>query len=110
MDENTQLLREIRDLLRVMAEPELANRDKKLGESLSEVVGKSKQKAKAVLLMDGSKSQAAIRKESGMDQGNLSRFVTSLRDRGLIGTDGNRPKLAIYVSSDFFEKSETHNG
>ena len=110
MDENTELLREMRDLLRVIAEPTLAKRDEKLRASVCDVVGKSKVKAKAVLLMDGSRSQAAIRKESGIDQGNLSRLVKSLRAQALIGSDGNQPKLVVSIPSDFFENSEKQNG
>jgi hypothetical protein len=40
--EQTELLREMRDLLRVMAEPALAKRDEKRRAALLEIVGKSK--------------------------------------------------------------------
>ena len=40
MTEDTELLREIRDLLLVMAEPGLAKRDERLREVLIEIVGK----------------------------------------------------------------------
>jgi hypothetical protein len=39
MDENIELWREMRNLLRVIAEPVLAKRDKKLRASLCGVVG-----------------------------------------------------------------------
>jgi hypothetical protein len=42
MNEQTELLRQIRDLLLVMAEPALAKRDERLRASLLEIVGKSK--------------------------------------------------------------------
>ena len=106
MEEQTELLREIRDLLRVVAEPALAERDKRLQASLIEAVGKSKQRAKAALLMDGSRSQADVRKEAGMDDGNLSRFVSTLRGRNLIKGDEKRLKLVISIPSNFFEDSE----
>ncbi len=57
MDEQVALLREMRDLLRVIAEPALAKRDEELRAALTELVGRSRPKAKAVLLMDGSRSQ-----------------------------------------------------
>ena len=109
MNEDTELLREIRDLLRVIAEPALAKRDERLRALLSEVVGKSQVTAKAVLLMDGSKSQAAIRKESGIDGGNLSRLTKALRAKGLIEAS-EEPRLVISVPPDFFERSEKKSG
>jgi hypothetical protein len=104
--EQTELLREMRDLLRLLAEPALAERDKKLRASLREAVGKSKQKTKAVLLMDGLRTQAELCKESGMNDGNLSRFVTTLRGKQLIRDDEKHPKLVIHVSPNFFEDPE----
>jgi hypothetical protein len=73
MSRDVELLTEIRDLLQVIAEPALAKRDAKLRASLRTVVGSGAKKMKAVLLMDGTRSQSAIVKESGIDQGNLSR-------------------------------------
>lgn len=109
-DEKTELLREMRDLLRVMAEPALAKRDERLRAALLDVVGAGKVKAKATFLMDGSRTQAAICKESGIDAGNLSRLVKALRTNGLIGTDEKHPKLAISIPPDFFERVEKENG
>jgi hypothetical protein len=109
-DEQVELLREMRDLLRVMAEPALAQRDQKLRSALIEVVGKGKAKAKAALLMDGSRTQSSVGKESGMDPGNLSRFVKSLRAKELIGADERHPKLALSVPPNFFEKADENNG
>jgi hypothetical protein len=110
MDEQTQLLREMRDLLRVIAEPALAERDKRLRASLMEIVGKSKPKANSVSLMDGSRSQKAISQEAGIDQGDLSRLVKSLRAKGLIAEDEKRPKLIISILPNFFENREKQNG
>src|ERR1700677_2057038 len=100
MAEDTELLREIRDLLRLMAEPALAKRDERLRASLQQIVGKSKQKAEAVVLMDGTRSQAAIRGDCGMDVGNLSRLVKALREAGLIGPDDKHLKLVFPVPSN----------
>lgn len=104
MTEDTDLLREIRDLLLVMAEPALAKRDERLREALLEIVGNSKAKAKAVLLMDGSRAQAGIKKESGIDQGALSKCVKELRAAELISKDDDKhPKLVITIPPNFFE-------
>jgi len=106
VDEQTELLREMRDLLLVIAEPALAERDKKFRTSLRKVVGKSKQRADVVLLMDGMRSQADLRKESGMDSGNLSRLVTALRSKQLIKSDERHPELVISVPPNLFEVLE----
>jgi hypothetical protein len=103
-------MREMRDLLRVIAEPALAARDARLRASLTEIVGKSKATAKAALLMDGSRSQAAICKESGINKGQLSTFTKALRAKGLIAPDDKEPKLLISIPPNFFEKAERHDG
>jgi hypothetical protein len=110
MNEQTELLREMRDLLRVMAEPAIAKRDEKLRAALVEIVGKGTAKAKAVLLMDGLRSQAAICKESGIDQGGLSRLTKALRTQALIAADEKHPKLVISVPPNFFQNTERQNG
>ncbi len=104
MDEQTELLREVRDLLRVIAEPALAERDKKRRASLLEVVGTSQRRAEVVLLMDGSRTQAELQRQSGMDQGGLSRLVKTLRDKELIKPDEKHPQLVISIPATFFEK------
>jgi hypothetical protein len=109
-DEQTGLLREMRDLLRVIAEPALAQRDQELRASLCAIVGKSKSKAKAVLLMDGSRGQAAICKESVIDHGDLSRLVKALRTKALIATEEKQLKLILSIPPKLFENSEKQNG
>jgi hypothetical protein len=61
MSDSDQLLsavQEIRDLVRLMAEPAIAERDRKLRAELKQVVGKSVPKSKSVSFMDGSRTQA----------------------------------------------------
>jgi hypothetical protein len=103
MSDDTEILREIRDLLRLIAEPALAKRDERLRASLQELVGKSKQKAEVVVLMDGTRSQADIRKAAGVDPGNFSRLVTALREAELIGPDERRPKLVFPAPSNLID-------
>jgi DNA-binding MarR family transcriptional regulator len=103
MTDDTEILREIRDLLRLMAEPALAKRDERLRAALHVVVGKSKQKAEAVVLMDGTRSQTDIRKACRIDDGNLSRLVKSLREAELIGADDKRPKLVFPAPSNLLD-------
>jgi hypothetical protein len=90
-------------LLRVIAEPQLAKRDERLRASLLDAVGKSKAGAKAALLMDGSRSQAAICKESGIDPGALSRLTKDLRANELLAPDDKHPKLIITIPPTFFD-------
>jgi hypothetical protein len=110
LDEQVALLREMRDLLRVIAEPTLAKRDEELRAALTELVGRSRPKAKAVLLMDGSRSQASICKESQIDQGDLSRLQKGLRAKGLIKADEKHPELVISIPPNFFERSDKQDG
>ena len=100
MSEDTEILQEIRDLLRLIAEPALAKRDERLRTALKQVIGKSRQKAEAVVLMNGARSQTAIRKDCGIDDGNLSRLVKALRAAELIGPDDKHPKLVFPVPSN----------
>ncbi|MEX0955275.1 MAG: hypothetical protein WDZ83_08705 [Rhizobiaceae bacterium] len=102
MSEDTELLREIRDLLRLIAEPALAERDKKLRALLLEIVGRSKRKADAVVLMDGTRTQTAIRNKCGIDMGDLSRLVKALREAALIGPD-EMPKTVFPIPANFLE-------
>jgi hypothetical protein len=105
MDEPSELLsavREIRDLVRLLAEPAIAERDQKLRGDLKRIVGKSASAAKAVLLMDGTRSQRTIHRESGMNEGNLSTLVKRLAESKLLSGGGKHPQLAISVPSNFF--------
>jgi hypothetical protein len=102
MSEDTELLREIRDLLLLLAEPAIAKRDESQRASLRELIGRSRAKAKAVAAMDGSRSRQVICKESGIDQGDLSRLIKILRERRLV-VNGDMPKLVIALPTAFFE-------
>jgi hypothetical protein len=95
---------EIRDLLRLLAEPAIAERDQKRGDEIKRIVGSSVPKAKSVLLMDGTRSQAEIRKETSINQGHLSTLVKQLSQVGLVPGDSKQPKLAIMLPANFFEK------
>ena len=66
------VLAEMRDLLRLIAEPAIAQRDKELRESLSDIAGSATgKKAKAILLMDGTRMQKMITNECGIDKGDV---------------------------------------
>lgn len=103
MNEQTELLRAIRDLLEVIAEPALAKRDEKLRTALREVAGRSPRNVKAIKLMDGSRTQAAIVKEGGIDQASTSRLIKKLRDAGLLHKESEAPKLVISIPPNFFD-------
>jgi hypothetical protein len=94
---------EIRDLVRLLAEPAIAERDKKPRAALSKIVGRSVPNAKAVLLMDGSRTQRAICEQIGINQGNLSTLVKRLVAAELLSGDGKKPKLALAIPATFFE-------
>jgi DNA-binding MarR family transcriptional regulator len=94
---------EIRDLLRLLAEPAIALRDEKHRAGVRQLVGKSPLKRKAVLLMDGSQTQIEIKRATGVDQGDLSKLVKALREVGLLD-QGDKPKLLITLPSNFFDE------
>jgi DNA-binding MarR family transcriptional regulator len=101
------ILIEMRDLLRLMAEPAIAARDSKLREALRGLAGSlAGKKAKAILLMDGSRTQANIVKECGIDKGDLSGLVKKLTAANLLTADVKQPKLTISIPSNFFEQGE----
>jgi DNA-binding MarR family transcriptional regulator len=107
MSEQTGLLREMRDLLLVIAEPALEKRDRRLRQSLRQIVGKGIHKINAVKLMDGQKSQGEIQKACGIDAGGLSRLAKGLRQAGLLDKDANENlKLLISIPPNFFEQSQ----
>jgi DNA-binding MarR family transcriptional regulator len=101
---------EMRELLRLLAEPAVAARDRALREELLRIVGKSDQRANSVLLMDGTRSQTEIRRVTGMDSGNLSVYVKKLVAANLIDSDTKNPKLLISIPSNFFETDGEANG
>ncbi|MGB8987242.1 MAG: hypothetical protein WCC37_11615 [Candidatus Sulfotelmatobacter sp.] len=108
MSEESELLRavhEIRDLVRLMAEPAIAERDQKLRGELRRIVGSSVPKSRSVLLMDGNRTQAAIHSATGINKGDLSTLVKRLKEAKLLSGDGKEPKLAIVVPATFFESS-----
>ena len=106
-----QVLTEMRDLLRLMAEPAIAERDKRLREALRGIAGSATgKKAKAILLMDGSRKQASIVHECGINQGDLSNLVKKLKAAELLTGDPKQPQLSISIPSNFFEKGQESNG
>jgi hypothetical protein len=105
MDLQTELLQKILDVVTLIAEPQIAQRDERQRNALSEIVGKGKLKAKAVCLMDGTKPQAAICKEAGIDAGALSRLTKALRKAGLLGDD-EKLKLTFSLPPGFMTDKE----
>jgi hypothetical protein len=102
-DEILAAVREIRDLIQLIAEPAIAARDKKLRDELRRIVGNSKPKAKAVLLMNGGRVQVDIHRESGTQASNLSTLVKQLAEGKLLSGDVKKPKLTITIPANFFE-------
>ncbi|MBX9453097.1 MAG: hypothetical protein KL801_14905 [Mesorhizobium sp.] len=101
------VLAEMRDLLRVIAEPAIAERDKKLREALRSIAGGGKgNRPRAVLLMDGTRTQAKIVEDCGIHKGQLSELVKALREAGLLKGDPKQPQLTISIPSNFFDDGE----
>jgi hypothetical protein len=96
---------EIKELLKLIAEPQLALRDEKRRSSLREIVGKSAWKRKMIPLLDGSKTQTELRQEVKVDASDLSKLIKALRASDLL-KDGEAPHLAIEIPVNFFESEE----
>ena len=96
-------LRQMRTLLELMAEPAIAQRDAKLRDALREIVGSGVKKQQAVMLMDGSRTQAQIVAQTSVHQGNLSTMVGELETAGLLSDGRKQPRLIITVPSNFFD-------
>jgi len=101
---DTELLTEIRDLLRIIAEPQIAARDARPRKELVEIVGNGKKQQQAVLLMDGTRTRPQIIAECGIDQGHLSRLLRTLEAKGLLLKTAANPRISIPVPANFFEK------
>lgn len=110
-NEMLNVLEEMRDLLRLIAEPAIAQRDKKLRGALRTIAGTAAgKKAKAILLMDGKKHQAAIVSECGINPGDLSVLVKKLKAAELLRGDPKQPELAISIPQNFFEQQGEIDG
>lgn len=103
-DELLTIARKIHDLLELLAEDKIAERDAKQRSLLREIVGIGKKQA-AVRLMDGSRTQKEIITESSLAQSKVSSLVGELSDAGLLIGDRKLPKLAISIPANFFEVS-----
>lgn len=99
-------LRKIEQLLELLAEDKIAERDAKQRKSLREIVGASIPMQKSVLLMNGIRTQKEIRDATSAHQGNLSTLIGKLFTAKLLDGDTKAPKLVISVPPNFFEKNE----
>lgn len=97
------ILRKIHDLLELLAEEKVAQRDAKKRATLREVAGVSIPMRKSILLMDGTRSQKDIRELTSANQGNLSTLVGKLQKAGLLVPDVKLPKLSISIPATFFD-------
>jgi hypothetical protein len=106
MSDEGELLREvrqIRQLLELLAEPAIAERDAKLRTELRKIVGTSEKRRRSVHLMDGSRTQAQITGTTSVHKGDLSVMVGKLQAAGLLSGDKKHPKLALTVPANFFD-------
>jgi hypothetical protein len=91
--EQLQLLREIRDLLRPVADH--FQKDYDLRQKVRAIVNSSPPRRKAWDLIDGVLVQRDLHEQAGMDQGNLSKYLKALRHLGAIS--GDPPTRTIEV-------------
>lgn len=99
-------LRRIRELIELMAEPDIAKRDAALRGKLREIVGSSLKLQQSVLLMDGSRAQKDIVAETSIHKGQLSTAVGKLDNADLLVDGKKLPQLVISIPTNFFESNE----
>jgi hypothetical protein len=58
-----------------------------------------------VFLMDGTRTQAEIKRATSVHQGHLSTMVGRLHKAKLLVDDTKKPKLAISIPPNFFESN-----
>lgn len=108
-DETGQLLlnevRQMRQLLELLAEPMTAQRDAKLREELRKIAGRSSKKQQSVLMMNGSRTQKQIIAQTSVHKGDLSTMVGKLEKAGLLADGKKYPKLKISVPLNFFDEN-----
>ena len=97
---------EMRDLLLLLAEPKIAERDQKKRDEIRKIAGTSEKKRKTILLMDGSRTQAAIHKATSFHAGDLSALVKQFAQADLLVGDSKQPRLAISLPPTFFDKEK----
>jgi hypothetical protein len=101
------VVEEMRDLLHLIAEPRIAERDAKKWAELKAIVGSGAKGQKAVQLMDGTTRQKDIAAAVPMSQGTLSDLVKKLSEVGLCTSTAVGPKLTIQIPpSGFFEEDK----
>jgi hypothetical protein len=108
VNEQSELLtavRKICELLELLAEDKIAERDAKQRLALREIVGKSPAKQKSIFLMDGTRAQAEIVRATTVHKGDLSTMIGKLHKAKLLAGDTKRPKLTISIPSNFFERN-----
>ncbi len=99
-------VRQIRELLELLAEPAIAQRDATYREKLRAIVGSSPKLQQSVLLMDGSRAQKDIVSQTSIDKGQLSVAVGKLDQADLLADGKKLPKLVISIPPNFFESNE----
>jgi hypothetical protein len=102
-DDLLETVRKIHDLLELLAEDKIAQRDAQQRAKLRSIVGTGKLKQAAVMLMDGTRTQKDIVASSTISKGNASELVSQLAASELLVGDRKHPKLVISLPSNFFE-------
>ena len=96
---------EIKELLKLIAEPQLAQRDEKNRSLLRATVGKSLWKQKVIPHLDGTKTQTDIRNVVKVDRSDLAKFIRALRATDLL-VGSEKPHLNIDIPATFFQEEK----
>lgn len=92
------LLVEIRDLLKVMAGPELAKRDAHKLTKLRAIAGSGAKKRAAILKMDGTRTRKQIIDEAEIGKSLLSDLISELKASDLVEEQNSTPVIRCVVT------------
>lgn len=99
-----RLLEEIRDLLKLIAEPQIRERERVGREMVRQIVGKSMKRRAAVLLIDGIRTRVQVQKEASIDQGDMSRLIAALVRAGVVTERDKVPQLKVDLDQSILEE------
>lgn len=102
--DSIRLLEEIRDLLKLMATPQLMERIRDDRTLIRQQVGKSSKRRAAVLLIDGIRTRAQVQRDAKIDQGDLSRLITALKRAEVVNEEEGVPTLRVEVDEAMFSE------
>jgi phosphoenolpyruvate-protein kinase (PTS system EI component) len=97
-----ELLRDIKSLLEVLAEPKLQEREKSARDILRRIAGRSEPKRAALLLMNGQLTRQEIIKSTQIDPAEMTRLTKAVLAEGLLTEKAGKPAVLVRSLNSLF--------